>query len=78
MQILLADVQTLEYFLSLIETADSVVSHLNDTTPNGGISYLGRSGQTRKLKTRPSALGMSDPVIESQEILENQEFPSIL
>ena len=28
--------------------------------------------------TRPSALGMSDPVIESQEIKETQEFPSIL
>ena len=28
-------------------------------------------------KTRPSALGMSDPVIESQEIKETQEFPSI-
>ena len=27
--------------------------------------------------TRPSALGMSDPVIESQEIKETQEFPSI-
>ena len=29
-------------------------------------------------ETRPSALGMSDPVIESQEIKETQEFPSIL
>ena len=29
-------------------------------------------------RTRPSALGMSDPVIESQEIKETQEFPSIL
>ena len=27
--------------------------------------------------TRPSALGMSNPVIESQEIKETQEFPSI-
>ena len=27
--------------------------------------------------TRPSALGMSDPVIESQEIKETQEFPRI-
>ena len=27
--------------------------------------------------TRPSALGMSDPVIESQELKETQEFPSI-
>ena len=29
-------------------------------------------------QTRPSALGMSDPVIESQEIKETPEFPSIL
>ena len=28
-------------------------------------------------RTRPSTLGMSDPVIESQEIKETQEFPSI-
>ena len=28
-------------------------------------------------QTRPSALGMSDPVIESKEIKETQEFPSI-
>ena len=30
------------------------------------------------IKTRPSALGMSDPVMESLEILETQEFPNIL
>ena len=29
-------------------------------------------------QTRPSALGMSDQVIESQEFKETQEFPSIL
>ena len=31
----------------------------------------------RNLKS-PSAVGVSDPVIESQEIEETQEFPSIL
>ena len=28
-------------------------------------------------ETRPSALGMSDPVMEFLEILETQEFPNI-
>ena len=28
-------------------------------------------------RTRPSALGMSDPVMEFLEILETQEFPNI-
>ena len=33
---------------------------------------------TEKMKTRPSALGMSDPVMEFLGILETQEFPIIL
>ena len=33
--------------------------------------------ESKTLRTRPSALGMSDPVMESQEIKETQEFPSI-
>ena len=43
---------------------------------------LYHSRQSRRLthshRHRPSALCMSDPVKESQEIMETQEFPSIL
>ena len=31
--------------------------------------------QAKTIKTRPSALGMSDPVMEFLEILETKEFP---
>ena len=34
--------------------------------------------QSGAMKTRPSALGMSDPVLEFLKILETQVFPSIL
>ena len=40
--------------------------------------YHSRHSRPHSHRHRPSALGMSDPVIESQEILETQEFPSIL
>ena len=41
-------------------------------------SVFQRRQKQPKTRTRPSALGMSDPLLESQEILETLEFPNIL
>ena len=41
------------------------------------MEYFNSFNAVCSCSTRPSALGMSDPVIESQEIKETQEFPSI-
>ena len=37
-----------------------------------------KDGEKQTVLTRPSALGMSDPVMEFLGILETQEFPIIL
>ena len=49
----------------------------HSTNIKGKIIATKSKQEQTKYETRPSALGISDPVIESQEIKETQEFPSI-
>ena len=47
-------------------------------TPEKPLQSIALCHMPSHMKTRPSALGMSDPVMEFLGILETQEFPIIL